>query len=57
MTGKIYNDITEVVGRTPLVKLGRINDTGANIFAKLEYFGPGSSVKDRLGLGLSLIHI
>ncbi|PPF47106.1 cysteine synthase A [Pseudoclavibacter sp. AY1F1] len=52
MTGKIYNDITEVVGRTPLVKLGRINDTGANIFAKLEYFGPGSSVKDRLGLGI-----
>ncbi|KAB1639751.1 cysteine synthase A [Pseudoclavibacter terrae] len=52
VTGKIYNDITEVVGRTPLVKLGRINETGANIFAKLEFFGPGSSVKDRLGLGI-----
>ncbi|KAB1657362.1 cysteine synthase A [Pseudoclavibacter chungangensis] len=48
----IYSDITEAIGRTPLVKLGRINTGVANVYAKLEFFAPGSSVKDRLGLGI-----
>jgi cysteine synthase A len=46
----IYEDITQTVGRTPLVRLRRIgNDTGAQIVAKLEFFNPLSSVKDRIG--------
>lgn len=52
MTTQIYSDITEVIGRTPLVRLNRINDTDANVFAKLEFYNPASSVKDRLGWGI-----
>ncbi len=47
---KIYNDITETVGKTPLVKIKRLNKGGALLAAKLESFNPLSSVKDRLGL-------
>jgi cysteine synthase A len=50
--GRIYNNITELVGNTPLVRLGRVNDTQATIVAKLEYFNPASSVKDRIGLSM-----
>src|SRR3954467_12715764 len=50
--GRIYNNITELVGNTPLVRLGRVNDTQATIVAKLEYFNPASSVKDRIGLAM-----
>ena len=47
---RIYEDITETVGNTPLVKLDRIADgAGATILAKLESFNPLSSVKDRIG--------
>ena len=47
---KIYNDITETIGNTPLVKLQRITgSTETNIFAKLESFNPSSSVKCRIG--------
>ncbi len=49
---RIYNSITELVGNTPLVRLGRINDTHATIVAKLEFFNPASSVKDRIGLSM-----
>ncbi len=49
---KIYNDITEIVGKTPLVKINRLNKGGAKLLAKLEFFNPLSSVKDRLGLAL-----
>jgi cysteine synthase A len=48
----IYENITETIGRTPLVKVGRINDTSATIVAKLEFFNPGGSVKDRIGLAM-----
>ncbi len=52
MTG-IHSDITSTFGDTPLVRLNRLGaDTGAEILAKLEYFNPGSSVKDRLGVAL-----
>lgn len=45
----IYENIIETIGRTPLVKLGKLNDTPATIIAKLEFFNPGGSVKDRIG--------
>lgn len=48
----IYRDITETIGGTPLVRLNRVNETDANILAKLEFFNPVSSVKDRLAWGI-----
>lgn len=50
--GQIYNNITELVGRTPLVKLNKVNDTQATVVAKLEWFNPAGSVKDRIGLAM-----
>ena len=42
-----YNDIKELVGKTPILKLNNISvKEGVNIFAKLEIFNPGGSVKD-----------
>jgi cysteine synthase A len=49
---RIYENITETIGRTPLVKLGKVNNTQATIVAKLEFFNPGGSVKDRIGLAM-----
>lgn len=46
---RIYDDVTETIGGTPLVRLQRVNDTHATILGKLEYFNPGASVKDRIG--------
>jgi cysteine synthase A len=52
MTG-IHNDVTTAFGNTPLVRLNRVTDgAGAEVYAKLEYFNPGSSVKDRLGIAI-----
>ncbi|MDD3629001.1 MAG: cysteine synthase A [Actinomycetota bacterium] len=50
---RIFNDITETVGRTPLVKINKLAEgTGAAVFAKLESFNPLSSVKDRVGFAM-----
>jgi len=50
---KIYNDITEVFGNTPLVKMNRITDGAkANVLAKLEFYNPTSTVKDRIGIAM-----
>ena len=45
--------ITELIGRTPLVRLNRISDeSGAEVLGKLESFNPSGSVKDRIGLAM-----
>ncbi len=46
----IYNNITETIGRTPLVKINHIEEDMADIYVKLESFNPGGSVKDRPAL-------
>lgn len=48
----IYDDITQLIGRTPLVRLGRMNDTRATVLLKMESLNPFSSVKDRIGLAM-----
>jgi cysteine synthase len=53
--GRIYDSITETIGATPLVRLNRLpKERGikANILAKLEFFNPVSSVKDRIGVSM-----
>lgn len=50
---KIANDVTELIGNTPLVRLNRLNKSGnANVVLKLEYFNPSHSVKDRIGVAM-----
>ena len=50
---RIFNSITDTVGNTPLVELHRVTDgAGARVLAKLEYFNPSASVKDRLGVAV-----
>ncbi len=50
--GKIFNNITETIGGTPLIRLNRIVPAGANICVKCEFFNPLSSVKDRIGVAM-----
>ena len=50
---KIYNNITEVFGNTPLVKLNKImTNSSATVLAKLEFYNPTSTVKDRLAIAM-----
>lgn len=49
---KIANNVTELIGNTPLVKLNRLNTTQATIALKLEYFNPAHSVKDRIAAAM-----
>ncbi|APH02482.1 cysteine synthase [Janibacter indicus] len=48
----IYEDATKLVGRTPLVRINRIIDSEATVAAKLEFYNPASSVKDRIGAAI-----
>ena len=53
--GRIYSSITETIGDTPLVRLDKIakaKGVGATLLAKLEFFNPTSSVKDRIGVAM-----
>ena len=48
---KIAKNILETIGNTPLVKLNKItNDVDALVLAKVEFFNPGNSVKDRMAV-------
>lgn len=50
---KMYNNITEVVGRTPIVRLNRLDaDLPGNVAVKLEFYNPANSVKDRIGVAI-----
>ena len=49
----IYNNITEIVGNTPLVRLNKIMDgSQATVLAKLEFYNPTSTIKDRIGIAM-----
>ncbi len=50
--GRLYNDITETVGNTPLVRINRVIKSAARVYAKLEFFNPLASVKDRIGVSM-----
>ncbi len=48
----IYSDVTQLVGRTPLVRINRIIQSKATVLAKLEFYNPAKSVKDRIGVAI-----
>ncbi|HQG33201.1 MAG TPA: pyridoxal-phosphate dependent enzyme, partial [Deltaproteobacteria bacterium] len=49
----LFEDITKTIGQTPLVRINRMAEgSGATVLAKLEYFNPLSSVKDRIGVAM-----
>src|SRR3954463_10218496 len=50
---RIYDDVTKLVGNTPLVRLNRLTEgVGATVVAKLEFYNPANSVKDRIGVSM-----
>src|SRR5688500_167878 len=50
--GARYQSILETIGRTPVVRIGKLAPPHVNLFVKIEAFNPGGSVKDRLALGV-----
>ena len=53
MTGQWHDDISRLIGKTPMVRLNRLSPPdGATVFAKVEFFNPGGSVKDRICLNM-----
>ena len=50
---RIYDDATKLIGRTPLVRLNRLTaGLDATVVAKLEFYNPANSVKDRIGVSI-----
>ncbi|HSW44358.1 MAG TPA: cysteine synthase A [Phycisphaerae bacterium] len=49
---QLFDDITRTIGRTPLVRINRIIQAPATVYAKLDFFNPLSSVKDRIGVSM-----
>lgn len=49
---RLYQNITETIGNTPLVRINRIITSASNVYAKLEFFNPLASVKDRIGVSM-----
>ena len=50
---KIYDDVTALIGNTPLVRINKLTEgVGATVVAKLEFYNPASSVKDRIGVAI-----
>ncbi len=49
---RTYSNITEAFGNTPLVRLNRVAGNGAEVYAKLEFYNPAGSVKDRIGIAI-----
>ena len=48
----IFNDVIETIGNTPLVQINRVVTGNARVLAKLEFFNPLASVKDRIGAAM-----
>ena len=50
---QIFDDVTQLIGRTPLVRINRLyGDSKATVLAKLEFYNPANSVKDRIGVSM-----
>jgi cysteine synthase len=53
MAGRIYDNVSDLVGNTPLVRLNSLTEgVGATVLAKLEFYNPANSVKDRIGVAI-----
>jgi cysteine synthase A len=50
--GRLYDNILQTIGRTPMVRINRIIESKADVYAKLEFFNPMASVKDRIGVSM-----
>ena len=49
---RFYDSILELVGNTPLIRLHKITPDNVDVYAKVEYFNPAGSVKDRIALAM-----
>ena len=49
---RTFSNITEAFGNTPLVRLNRVAGSNAEVYAKLEFYNPAGSVKDRIGIAI-----
>jgi threonine synthase len=52
LMARTYDNITQAFGNTPLVRLNRVAEGDAEVYAKLEFYNPAGSVKDRIGIAI-----